>query len=68
MKWLKRIYAVLALCWVAYCLLFVDAITHGTWFRRHDAFVLRGIIVPCLGYVFFFSFVPGIIAGFRNKR
>jgi hypothetical protein len=27
----------------------------------HAAFVVRGIIMPVLGYVFFFWIVPGII-------
>ena len=66
MKWLKQIYGVLVLCWIVYSPFF--AIISGPSQKAHVAFVVRGIILPVLGYVFFFWIAPGIIAGFRNKR
>jgi hypothetical protein len=67
----KRIFAVLAVCWVALCLIAVAATLHGPQNQLDDAFVgvllAAAVIVPALGYVFFFRVVPWIIEGFRKK-
>ena len=70
----KRIYAVLAVCWAGFCVFVVAAILH----RRHGPlrpgdetavgiFLAAAVIVPALGYGFFFKVIPWIIEGFRKK-
>jgi hypothetical protein len=53
---LKRIFAVLAVCWVAACV--------AVAMHNHDAEVLAAAVLwPALGYAFFFKVLPWIIEG-----
>ena len=69
----KRIFAVLAVCWLAYYLWpGIVVIVRGGYINV-GSLVSRlavAVIVLALGYIFFFFFrvVPWIMEGFRNKR
>jgi hypothetical protein len=74
MKAFKRIFAVLAVCWAVFCLIVVAAILYRRQgqLRSGDVtavgiFLAGAVIVPALGYAFFFKLVPWIIEGFRKK-
>jgi hypothetical protein len=67
----KRIFAVLAVCWVAYFLWpGIAVIVLGGYIDVGplvSRLAVAGIVLV-LGYIFFFGVVPWIMEGFRNKR
>jgi peptidoglycan/LPS O-acetylase OafA/YrhL len=66
----KRIYAVAVVCWVAFCLVCVWMTENNPYnmaSREEEVLwiLVAAILVPIVGYIFFFRAIPWIVRGFK---
>jgi hypothetical protein len=61
----KRIYAVLAVCWIAVYIPYLINISRNNGLPTTLAFALGVVLQLTLAYLFCFRIVPWIIKGFR---